>query len=103
MRVRAADQELLDAVSAEAPGGDAGSGGSAGRGGGKGSSGSCKKGFPSEGRSGTSGAPGTGGTSGGDGTVETAIVSTSELRRVGAVVAQNPTLTLEGATTKKRR
>ncbi len=102
VRVRAADQDLLDAVSASAPGGGAGRGGSAGGAGGKGSSGSCKKGFPKEGRSGTRGAPGKGGTEGAEGSVETSVVGVSDLRRVAAVVAQNPTLTLEGATKKRR-
>lgn len=105
VKLRAADDALLDAVTLLAPGGHAGAAGAPGSGGGKGSSGSCKKGFPREGNRGTDGGRGASGTSGGEGSVDSTVVPVAELRGIAAVLAQNPTLTLEaeGAPAVKTR
>ena len=103
VKLRAADEALLDAVTLLAPGGFGGSGGSSGGGGSKGSSGSCKKGFPAEGRRGSGGTQGAGGPRGAEGTTDSAVVAASELRGIAAVLAQNPTLTLEGEAKPRTR
>ncbi|MBL8949574.1 MAG: hypothetical protein JNK82_02280 [Myxococcaceae bacterium] len=115
LTIRASDQALLDAVTGLAPGGAAGSGGSGGGAGSGGSGSTCKgkgAGWAPKGASGTSGNRGNPGQSGQDGTVTEELASVSSLGGVADVIAQNPSLTLEGggalagpakATKKNRR